>query len=92
MVASIDEVASENDYNYESSRRRGWMESFGEVSCSFRIQVGTEASAYDAGENVNQNSGDIIVSAKSALMSLCTKRKVVLIHTRLQPGDRESRE
>jgi len=38
---------------------------------------------------VNQNSGDIIFSAKSALMSLCTKRKVVLIHTRLQPGDRD---
>ena len=49
------------------------MESFGEVSCSFRIQVGTEASAYDAGENVNQNSGDIIFSAKSALMLLAQK-------------------
>ena len=67
------------------------MASFGEVSCSFRIQVGTEASAYDAGENLNENSGDIIFSAKSALMSLCTKRKVVLIHARLQPGDRDKR-
>ena len=68
------------------------MGSSGEMSCSFRIQVVLGASAYDAGENVNQNSGDIIFSAKSALISLCTKRKVVLIHTRLQPGDRESRE
>ena len=30
------------------------------MSCSFRIQVVLGASAYDAGENVNQNSGDII--------------------------------
>jgi len=52
------------------------MESFGEVSCSFRIQVGTEASAYDADDILNQNSSDIIFSAKSALMSLAQKGRL----------------
>jgi len=49
------------------------MGPFGEMSCSFRIQVITEASAYDADEILNQNSSDIIFSAKSALMSLAQK-------------------
>ena len=43
------------------------------MSCSFRIQVITEASAYDADEILNQNSSDIIFSAKSALMSFAQK-------------------
>ena len=55
MVASVDEVASESDYNYESSQRRGWMESSGEMSRSLRIHVVTEASAYDAYENWHHN-------------------------------------